>query len=180
MERLPVIEKIKQKYINVKYIKENGPQTYEMDENKGFNCQMFAHLALEAITGFKLPPVVLSKEIYEKTGDVFIEIEPSVQGLMEGDIVLFGPNNNPDTDPRTLHLGIVTNRGKDPGVFHFHGNGNEKGFRENQLSAFSDINNREDFRHCWGVRRLNPEGLLNFNPQDFPTVEEIQIFYQKP
>lgn len=181
----PVIEKIKNKFKNSPYVRERGPhvrkeERSDFDLEKGLNCQLFAHEVLEAITGFQLPSVVLSKEIYEMTGGLFKDVNPNLEDLQSGDIVLFGSDaTDYDLDVRSLHIGVIIDEKLDPTVLHFHGNGSDKGLRQNPLSTFASENDREDFRYLWGVRRINYDGLLSFNENEFPTIEQTTEYYQE-
>lgn len=86
------------------------------DPREGLNCQFLVHAAIELIFGFKLPPELKSKEIFEPN-KYFFNID-DLASLRRGDIAIFARlsrisylnNELAIQDPQFLHLAVATGR----------------------------------------------------------------------
>lgn len=86
--------------IGLPYLYENGPMT-DNRLPEGINCQLLVHLALKLLRGINLPPIMMSKEIFEDQ-EFFEVISPDIASV--GDIFVFGKTD--ETDYRQLHLAV--------------------------------------------------------------------------
>ncbi len=176
----PEIAKLTKKYASFTYDKTYGPwvQDSKAELDKRANCQRFVRDAIEILNGMIIPNTFLSKEIYEGRG-LFFPVELGEE--IEGDVFLLGPNVDVEEfDTRRIHTGFYSGeRSEDdePIIMHFHGNGSKKGLKKFPLSMFSDENHQEEYGKLWGIRRLDPDALLTFDPQTYPSVREVLSFF---
>ena len=107
----------------------------------------------------QLPKGMWSKEIYEDEGLVFNTINPEVDGVRLGDVILVGKK---DASPYSLHVGICTGTIDETGdmqIIHATNYGKRRGIC---LSSMRDILRRPRYGMIHAVKRTKPEIFNHF------------------
>lgn len=164
---------------NVHYYKEASPEVVDIGQimQPGTeynlthaNCQVYANFTEGMVHKIIIPPYFRSREKFIDN-NAYLPID-SLDSLQPGDTLFFGPPHN-NADPADFHQGVFSGKYKDnkPLITHLPGHF-KKAWKDGlpeqkipgpRLWTPDQFNSkfREHIGHLKGIRRANPEVLID-------------------